>query len=161
MQRTEEINPQNSWTTFKNHINKVAKEVAKTHLCKINQQIRALMKDLRIIVNQPDIDASEDTRLNEIILENEINHLQKKRCKKLSLNAQAQWASHGETISKYWSKINRTPRDIIYRLNIPNTRRYTTKSEEMAEITKMYHDEIQTRDTTMKKAPKLEQERRC
>jgi len=37
MQRTEETNPQNSWTTFKNQINEVAKEVAKTHLCKINQ----------------------------------------------------------------------------------------------------------------------------
>jgi hypothetical protein len=37
MQHTEEINPQNTWTTFKNHINKVAKEVAKTRLCKINQ----------------------------------------------------------------------------------------------------------------------------
>jgi hypothetical protein len=36
-QRTEETNPQNSWTTFKNQINEVAKEVAITHLCKINQ----------------------------------------------------------------------------------------------------------------------------
>jgi len=115
------------------------------------------MKDLRTIANQPDIDTSEDTRLNEIILENEINHLQKKKCKKLSLNAQAQWASHGESISKYWSKINstKTPRDIIYRLNIPNTRRYTTKSEEIAEIAKTYHDEIQTRDTTTEESTKI------
>ncbi|KAG2743742.1 hypothetical protein P692DRAFT_20674274, partial [Suillus brevipes Sb2] len=84
-----------------------------------------------------------------IILEKEINHLQKKRHKKSSLSAQAQWATHGETISKYWSRVNspKSPRDVIHRLNIPNTNRYTTKSEEMAEIARMYHDEIQRKDT--------------
>jgi hypothetical protein len=65
------------------------------------------------------------------------------------LKAQAQWATHGETISKYWSRVNieKTPRDIIYRINIPNSDCYTTKSEEMAEIAKSYHKELQLLDT--------------
>ncbi|KAG2752632.1 hypothetical protein P692DRAFT_20724817, partial [Suillus brevipes Sb2] len=87
-------------------------------------------------------------RINEILIEKEISHLQRKNSKKNSLRAQAKWATHGETISKYWSKINsqKSPRDIIHRLNIPGTERYTTKSEEMAEIAKTYHNGIQTAD---------------
>ncbi|KAG2744401.1 hypothetical protein P692DRAFT_20689866, partial [Suillus brevipes Sb2] len=83
-----------------------------------------------------------------ILIEKEISHLQRKKCKKTSLNAQAQWASQGETISKYWSRMNsqKTPRDIIHRLNIPGTNRYTTKSEKMAEIAKTYHERIQQTD---------------
>ncbi|KIK38568.1 hypothetical protein CY34DRAFT_90741 [Suillus luteus UH-Slu-Lm8-n1] len=121
------------------------------------------MKDLKKTANRQDIDVSEDTRLNEIILEKEINHLQKKRHKKSSLNAQTQWATHGETISKYWSKVNspKSPRDVIHRLNIPHTSRYTTKSEEMAEIAKTYHDEIQTKDTMIDEDTKVRARRKA
>ncbi|KAG1808547.1 Endonuclease/exonuclease/phosphatase, partial [Suillus variegatus] len=49
--RSDEENPQKTWLSFKTGINKIAKEVAKTHLCKINQRIRTLMKDLRQLAN--------------------------------------------------------------------------------------------------------------
>ncbi|KAG1858688.1 Endonuclease/exonuclease/phosphatase, partial [Suillus tomentosus] len=49
--RSEETNPQKTWTTFKQNISDVAKDVAKTHLCKINQRIKALMKDLKKTAN--------------------------------------------------------------------------------------------------------------
>jgi hypothetical protein len=130
-------------------MNKLAKDTAKSHLHKINQKIRSLTRDMRKLANDKNIDRSEDIRTNKIILEREISHLQKKNYRKTSIQAQAQWASHGETISKYWSKVNnpQTPRDIIHRLYIPNTNRYTCKSEEMAEIAKTYHDSIQAADT--------------
>lgn len=80
--RTEEHNPQTTWQSFKIDINRIAKDVAKSHLHKIHQRIRTLTKDLRKLANANDIDASENARLNEIILDKEIQHLQKKPSKK-------------------------------------------------------------------------------
>ncbi|KAG1718145.1 hypothetical protein EDB19DRAFT_1989509, partial [Suillus lakei] len=54
--RTEESNPQRLWQSFKTDINKVAKDIAKTHLYKIQQRIRTLTKDLRKLANAKDID---------------------------------------------------------------------------------------------------------
>lgn len=149
--RTEEHNPQTTWQSFKIDINRIAKDVAKSHLHKIHQRIRTLTKDLRKLANANDIDASENARLNEIILEKEIQHLQKKTLQKATLKARVQWAMHGETISKYWSRVNkqRSPRDVIYRLKIPNTNRHTSKSEEMAKIAMTYHNDLQSIDTLL------------
>jgi hypothetical protein len=106
------------------------------------------MKDLCKLMNTKNINKSEDVRLNEMLLEKEIEHLQKKRCKTSSQKAQAQWAIQREIISNYWSRVNdqKTPRDIIHKLNIPNTNRYTTKLEKMVEIAKTCHEEIQKAD---------------
>ncbi|KIK36155.1 hypothetical protein CY34DRAFT_94962 [Suillus luteus UH-Slu-Lm8-n1] len=84
-------------------------------------------------------------------MEKEIDHLQKKQSKKQQLKARTQWATKGETISKYWSKINekKSPRDIIHRLKIPGTNNFTSKSEQMAEIAKTYHDKIQSVDDAL------------
>lgn len=87
---TEELNPQTIWQSFKIDINRIAKDVAKTHLHKIHQQICTLTKDLHKIANANDIDVSENTRLNEIILEKEIQHLQKKTFQKATLKARVQ-----------------------------------------------------------------------
>jgi hypothetical protein len=149
-ERNDTSNPQQTWSELKQKITCAAKEVMKTHLGKINQRIRTLTKDLRKTTNSNTIDTSEDTRINRSIIEQEISHLQKKRNKKEQLKAQAQWASQGEKINKYWSKINsqKTPRDIIHRLHVPGTNRYATKSEEMAEVARNYHENIQSADNT-------------
>ncbi|KAG2738233.1 hypothetical protein P692DRAFT_20702148, partial [Suillus brevipes Sb2] len=78
-------------------------------------------------------------------LESEINHLEKKRFKNLQLRSKAKWSAAGETISKYWCKINtpKKPRDIIYQLKIPNSNRLTSHSGKMAEIAKQYHESLQ------------------
>ncbi|KAG2749054.1 DNase I-like protein [Suillus brevipes Sb2] len=60
--RTEEINPQKIWLSFKIDMNDIARDVAKTHLVKINQRIRSLTKDLRKLANTPEIDISENMR---------------------------------------------------------------------------------------------------
>jgi hypothetical protein len=79
------------------------------------------------------------------MLEKELDHLIKKRYKNSHLKAQAQWATKGETISKYWSRINtpKKPRDIIYKLRDPKTNHLTFRSSEMAEIAKEYHQNLQ------------------
>lgn len=148
--RTADMNPQLIWCTFKDDISNLAKETARTHLNKINQRIKTLLKDLQKTMNSQNIDTSQDAQINNILIEREINHLQKKQQQKTNLNAQAQWATYGEMVSKYWLKVksNKSPRDVLYHLNIPNTNRYTTKSEEMAKIAKTYHEAIQNIDMT-------------
>ena len=51
-------------------------------------------------------------------------------------------------ISRYWSTINtpKRPRDIVYSLHGPHTATLSTKSSEMAEIARRYHDELQQSD---------------
>ena len=51
----------------------------------------------------------------------------------------------GEQINKYWSKVNnpRTPHNLMYRLVHPETQRTVTRSDEMAELARDYHDNIQ------------------
>ncbi|KAG2737225.1 hypothetical protein P692DRAFT_20684576, partial [Suillus brevipes Sb2] len=78
-------------------------------------------------------------------IESEIEHLEKKKFRNTQLHSQANWALKGETISKYWSKINspKKPRDIIYSLKRPNSTRLANRSDEMAEIAKRYHETLQ------------------
>jgi len=63
----------------------------------------------------------------------------------MHLRAQAQWAVKGETMSKYWSKVNspKKPRNIIHRLRDPLTNSLTSNSSKMAEIARKYHMDLQ------------------
>lgn len=65
----DEMNPQTLWCTYKNDLNKLARDTAKNHLHRINQRICSLMKDMRKLANDKNIDNLEDTRVNEILLE--------------------------------------------------------------------------------------------
>ncbi|KAG1732241.1 Endonuclease/exonuclease/phosphatase [Suillus paluster] len=80
--RNNETNPQTIWESFKNKITATAKETTKKHLAKINQRIRALTKDLQRTSNSKDIDSPKDTRINRVIIEQEIDHLQKNKISK-------------------------------------------------------------------------------
>lgn len=143
--RTETSNPQIIWKKLKEDLTKEVKDATSKHLAKITSRIRTLQKDIRNTTNQNDIDASEDRRMNAIILEKELDHLTKKKHQYAHLKAKATWDTKGETISKYWSKINspKRPRDIIYKLRSPDSHRPTSKSEEMAEIARNYHERLQ------------------
>jgi hypothetical protein len=107
-------------------MNKLAKDTAKSHLAKINHKIKQLRKDINTTSNMADIDTSTDKCLNKILLEKELEHLKRKSYKNAHLKAQARWSTQGETISKYWSRINkpRKLRDVISRLRISNTNKF-------------------------------------
>ncbi|KAG1747278.1 Endonuclease/exonuclease/phosphatase [Suillus occidentalis] len=61
---SDEANPQTLWCTFKNDLNKLARDTAKHHLHRINQRICSLTKDMRKLANDKNIDNLEDTREN-------------------------------------------------------------------------------------------------
>ncbi|KAG1870490.1 Endonuclease/exonuclease/phosphatase [Suillus tomentosus] len=96
--RTNSRNPQTLWETFKSKITSEAQHTAKSHLTKINQKIKQLHKDINRTSNAPDIDSSIDRQQNKIILEKELEHLERKRYKDTHLKAQAKWSLKGETI---------------------------------------------------------------
>lgn len=125
----------------------LAKEEAKTSAARIDNKINNLRKDLAAVANKDNIDMNPDTRINKLLLHSELDHLEKKRHATARIKAQAQWAHKGETISRYWTKVNsaRKPKEIICHLKIPATYppKYTTHSVKMAEIAKQYHKGLQ------------------
>jgi hypothetical protein len=106
--RTEAENPQTLWESFKTHINKIVKKTVKSHLAKINQKIKNLQNNIQTTSNAPDIDTTLKRHQNRIFLEKELEHLERKRYKNDHLKAQGQWSLKGETISKYWSMVNKS-----------------------------------------------------
>ena len=143
--RTDSTNPQTIWESLKMSMSNTVRKVARSNLAKINTRINTLKKDLKKSSNHVDIDTSNDLRQHRVLLEKELDHLIKKRYKSAHLKAQAQWTKKGETISKYWSRINspKKPRDLIYKLRNPATNRLSFKSQEMAEIARDYHESLQ------------------
>ncbi|KAG1732699.1 Endonuclease/exonuclease/phosphatase, partial [Suillus occidentalis] len=104
--RDETSNPQRYWEDLKTQIRQEAQITAKEHLYKIRQRTKKLEDDLKATSERDDIDTNELTRRHKAWLESEINHLEKKQHKNIQLHSQARWATEGETISKYWSKVN-------------------------------------------------------
>ena len=138
-------NLQTLWEMFKVNITRVAKAAARTQLAKIERKKTNLKKDLATTLCSETLDSEEDTRRNVIALEREIDHLEKMRYKSAHLRAQATWQLKGESINKYWTKVNnpRTPRDLIRRLRDPETNKIETRSDKMTNITAQYHKNLQ------------------
>lgn len=143
--RIGEANPQKSWEEFKVNITQLAKRTAKEHLHKIKVRTKQLEDDIKRTLEHRDIDLNENTRRHTAWIENELNHLEKKKFKDSQLHSQANWALRGETISKYWSRMNSTkkPRDIIHCLRRPNSNGFASRSDEMADIARQHHESLQ------------------
>ncbi|KAF8834731.1 hypothetical protein BDN67DRAFT_1044848, partial [Paxillus ammoniavirescens] len=138
-------NAQHLWEHFKIEISNEAKLTVKKQLSKISNRIKAIKEDVQRANTTLDIDSNPDTRAHIIHLEQEIDHLEKKKYKSVYLRVQSQWHTKGERISKYWSMVVKPkhPRDIIYKLIDPGTNKITTRLSKMAEIAKNYHDGLQ------------------
>jgi Reverse transcriptase (RNA-dependent DNA polymerase) len=93
-------------------------------------------------LKEPTIDTIE-SRCSLGILEEKIAQLENQRYKKARTATAAHDRLEGETISKYWSKVNKSqsPRDVIYALEKPGTNpvEYVTRSDKMAEVARNYH----------------------
>ena len=142
------INAQTLWQEFKENIKREAAAAAKKQIPKINRHLKALKKDLKETYQRESLDSSLPTRTEAEILEKEIDHLEKKRYRRDFTRSQALWHLKGEKINKYWTRINnpRKLRDLIYRLINPLTQQPVTRSDEMAQLAKVYHDNLQRED---------------
>jgi exonuclease III len=144
--RSSTMNPQTHFQNFKNEIASQARARAKVTVPKINLQIQQLQKECTALLSRPDIDNNTETQSSVGIIEERIAQLENLRYRKARTATAAHDKLEGETISKYWSEVNKskTPRDAIYALEKPNTLpvEYETKSKNMAELARDYHHNL-------------------
>jgi hypothetical protein len=143
--RSSDSNPQLLFKAFKDEVNTKARERAKIVVPKMEHKINELKKQLDSLLQQPNLD-SEQHRISAGLLEEQIAKLESQRHRKARIATAAHDRLEGETISKYWSQVNkqRKPRDIIHALEKPNTTppQYTNRSDKMAELARDYHHNL-------------------
>ncbi|KAG9220267.1 hypothetical protein CCMSSC00406_0006332 [Pleurotus cornucopiae] len=141
--RTEQSNPQKTYTKLKHDILENARRRDKTLTPKIIRDIATLRRDLHAV------DGSQDPsqRITARLIADKIADLEKKKHNKVRSLGKVKNRLEGETNSRYWMQINKElkPRDMIYSLKDPNTpgNAAETVSKKMAELARKYHDELQ------------------
>ncbi|KAI0744993.1 Endonuclease/exonuclease/phosphatase [Earliella scabrosa] len=107
-ERTEDCNPQLLYKDFKEQLIAQARARAKEKLPKIDRQIAALKKDLENTVNPPNAEQEVDSH-HAAVLQDKIAELEVKRFGvKRTFVAANNWAK-GETVCKYWTRMNAAP----------------------------------------------------
>ena len=144
--RSQSHNPQTLLKEFKEKVIKIAKVHAKASVPRLEKKIELLEKELKEVLN--DMSVKEEERiLSSLVIQEQITYLERKRHVSKRLNIEVRNKLEGETISKYWSQINKekSPRDTIPQLKDPNIipERYERMSHKMAELAKSYHDNLQ------------------
>jgi exonuclease III len=140
---------QKAFAQYKNATKREWIKEAKNGKYRIDTHIQDLEKKMETLVNSPDFNENYELRRAESELSQEIRHLLHKRRWKLANAERAKWAIKSETMCKEWvnTSKDRAPRDVIKRLKKPSTGdqhiQYTTKSREMTEIARAYHENIQ------------------
>ena len=151
--RTDSRNPQTALKRFKDTVRDTARERVKQNVPKIDRRLTKLNEDLKATlsligqVDPDDRDGISRIAHDAAILHERISNLEAtKFMYKRRAVAARNWLE-GETISKYWSRLNAAPKqfDVMYELEIPQSTptKYDNKSERMAEIAKEYFDGIQ------------------
>ncbi|KAI5887314.1 DNase I-like protein, partial [Schizophyllum commune H4-8] len=138
--------PQEAWVDFKEQTAKMARDLAKIALPKLEKDIgewSARLKALENDTSLPDHDRQHAGALIRAKL-SELYDTKNGRAK--SKSAAADFVL-GETLSAYWTKLNKDhrPREIMYRLRKRDTNEpsFVTKSVDMAELARDYHDNLQ------------------
>ena len=143
-------NPQLLWNQYKEDIKTAAQHHNKETHHKITSRVTRLQKDLQSITQHPDFDTDETMRTTEAFLAKELEHLEKIQARDKKDKLRAEIAVHGEKLGGIWSAMSKEnkPRDIIYRLRIPNSNppQYERCSKRMAQLACDYHEALQRSD---------------
>lgn len=154
-----DLNPQTLFKNFKDTITHKCRDHAKVKIPIMDKKIRELQSSLDLTLNNPNLPENERALAGAIIQER-ICTLEQKRHSKARLSTAARNRLEGETISKYWSQLNKakTPRDTITALKKPNTNPplYEKRSENMTKLARDYHDNLQTEEINLPEAQKRE-----
>ncbi|TFY58257.1 hypothetical protein EVJ58_g6521 [Rhodofomes roseus] len=129
--RTPDNNPQLIYKKFKSELISSARELMKKKAPKLDAALRKLNKEINRLQNLPNY--TEDHKLLtevEALLDRTIQ-LERKRYQHIRESTTARYALNAESISKYWSNINRekVPRDIIYSLRLPDSQTTVTRGK--------------------------------
>jgi hypothetical protein len=142
-----DTSPQTQWSEFKQQMTTMIKESSKHQLAKMRNKMMAIEKDIRSTEQCEDLDTDRNQRSNIAFLRHKLQYLNQKINRNARAKAQAKWFEKGEKINRYWINLHkpRKPRDPIYALSDPTSNKITTKSSNMAEITRKYHDDLQSK----------------
>lgn len=146
-------NPQSLWKAFKDDIKITASEYSKSSRSRITKRIDLIRNDMKELTNHPNLDSDETIRYNEAFLANELAHLEKLKARDRKDEMRATLTHQGETLGGTWSAINkeRKPRDILYRLKIPNTDppAFERDTGRMVKLARDYHENLQLEGLTL------------
>jgi exonuclease III len=138
-------NPQTYFQNFKDSVVEIAKERTKIIATDVNSKVNKLKDKSKELLKSPEVE-DEKKRLELAMIEERIAALEIQRHKSARLATAAHDRLKGETISKYWSQINKsqTPRDVIHVLEQPNSnpKKYVTRSDQMANLARDYHHSL-------------------
>jgi len=155
--RTDDVNPQTLYKKFKENIRGLCRARARKIVPATKDKIQKLSRRLDQINNCPYHLTPDDVALEVIKINEEINALERRMFETNRDTSAVKNRLEGETISRYWSKLNKEklPRDTIHRLRNPldETEGYETNSIRMAEMARNYHDKLQTQDRNPENEP--------
>ena len=132
---------------FKKDIQRIARNRMKEKIPKLKANIKRLQENLDQIKAEKDYETNPKKQHEAEIIQQRLFELEKKRYKDTKQATATHYELNAERVTKYWSAINkeRKPRDVIYTLRTPHTEpaQYVTKSKDMANLAKEYHNELQ------------------
>lgn len=134
---------------FKDDVITVARARARAKIPAIDRAIRELKARLKIITASAAYLTDVDSMLEAGLIQQRLVSLESRRFLNARAVARAHYRFEGDTISKYWSLINKNkrPRDLIYKLRRPEAvSTYVTRSDRMAELARDYHSDLQDKD---------------
>ncbi len=149
--RSASRNPQMLYASFKEDVRNIAKARAKERVPKIERKIAAMREDMKELnKTATESNGNAEAACKAALLQSEIVELEVKRFgSKRAAVAARDWLE-GETISKYWMRLNKVSStdETVYELARPGTdpTEYATRSDIMAEIAKTHYDEVQKDD---------------
>ncbi|KAH9922127.1 uncharacterized protein B0H18DRAFT_1121139 [Fomitopsis serialis] len=135
---------------FKEDIQKLARERLKKKIPKLRAELKRLRDHVTEIESRSTYQFSSELQNDSAVLHNRICELEKKRHTFSKLTTTARYVINAERVTKYWSAVNRekTPRDVIYTLRLPDTTppRFEVRSDKMATLARGYHEHAQSVD---------------
>jgi hypothetical protein len=145
--RTALVNPQTLYQEFKKDLLATMRARARVAVPRLEAQIRVLQSQLETLLNNGS-EQMEETLLSIALIQNRITDLSRRRANRTETATAARYRVEGETISKYWSKLNATckPRDIVFALErpTPDGVELVTRSDQMAKLAGDYHNDLQS-----------------
>jgi hypothetical protein len=145
--RSNTNNPQILFKAFKDRIKELAIAQAKMAISKMTKKLTQLKQDHKSIINNSAL--TEPQRIAQAgPVNNQMEQLEKKKFRKAKNTTKTRFALEGETISQYWSLLNKEnqPRDPIFSLQKlgSDPPSYETNTHCMAEIARKHHEILLT-----------------
>ena len=149
--------PQLLWNKCKKDFATIAKKHVRNSYHKISSRIERLERDRKQLTENLDFNESNDMRVREAFLADELEHLEKVRARQHRDIFKARLTDHGEKLGGIWTSLSKEskPRDLIYRLKVPNSNppQYERDSHRMAELSRNFHNDLQSEDLTQFQDP--------